>query len=207
MKLKLFLIRGILLIKMRVLLLFLLSYLLGSIPFGVIVSKFFNVDIQKVGSKNIGATNVFRVLGPLPGSFVFLADLLKGYLSCFIMSYYYPNNYWFIVIAALLVLIGHSHSIFLEGKGGKGAATGLGVLFFISYKITILVIFSFLIIVLLTRYVSVATSIMVILIPILFLWTRQPFPYLMISLSAGFFILFKHIPNFKRLQKGEENKI
>ena len=184
-----------------------LAYLLGAIPFGIIVARVCGVDILSKGSGNSGATNVFRALGPFPGALVFFADMLKGFLACTIASSLSGGNPLLIAGAALLAILGHNYSIYIKGKGGKGAATGVGVLLFISWPITICLILLVVIVVWLTRYVSLATLIISLLTPLVFIVTQQPTPYVGLSLLVCFFIWLKHIPNVKRLVNGTENKI
>ncbi|MCM8762454.1 MAG: glycerol-3-phosphate acyltransferase [Candidatus Omnitrophica bacterium] len=110
------------------------SYLLGSIPTGVIISKyFFNVDIQKVGSGNIGATNVARTLGKKVGILTLIGDALKGIIPIIIVRLYepYPLNQTLIFFCSLAAFFGHLFPIYLKFKGGKGAATSGGVLLFL----------------------------------------------------------------------------
>jgi glycerol-3-phosphate acyltransferase PlsY len=105
--------------------LLLASYLLGSLPFGLIVAAFWRVDIRKYGSGNIGATNVLRTLGIVPGSLVFALDLLKGTLAV-ILAANYVTEPLLIVGCGLAAVLGHTFSLFLKFRGGRGAATGLG---------------------------------------------------------------------------------
>jgi glycerol-3-phosphate acyltransferase PlsY len=103
---------------MAILLMLLLAYLFGSIPFGYLIARIWNIDIRKYGSGNIGATNVIRVLGPLPGSLVLLLDLLKGTAAVYLTSIAtsHPD---IIIVGGLLAVLGHMFSIFLKLKGGK----------------------------------------------------------------------------------------
>ena len=184
-----------------------LAYFLGAIPFGIIVARAYGVDILTKGSGNSGATNVFRAVGALPGAIVFFADMFKGFFACIIASSLANGNPWIIAGAALLAILGHNYSIYIKGKGGKGAATGVGVLLFISWQITICLILLVVVIVGITRYVSLATLINATITPLAFILTKQPAPYIGLSLLVCLFIWIKHIPNVKRLIKGTENKI
>jgi glycerol-3-phosphate acyltransferase PlsY len=129
-----------------------LSYLLGSIPFGVIVAKFCKVDIQNVGSGNIGATNVLRTLGPVAGGVVFVLDLLKGTLAAVLAIWLLPSPLW-IILASSMSIIGHMFPVFLKFKGGRGSATGLGVLLAIAPDVFLGAFILVVIIIGATRYV------------------------------------------------------
>jgi acyl phosphate:glycerol-3-phosphate acyltransferase len=109
------------------LLLMLAGYLLGAIPFGLLIGKIRNVDIRKHGSGNIGATNALRILGAGPGSLVLILDMLKG-TAAVMIGQAFTADPLIIVLCGLAAVIGHSYPVYLGFKGGKGAATGLGVL-------------------------------------------------------------------------------
>lgn len=188
------------------LLVFIIGYILGSIPFGYLIPKIWNIDIRRFGSGNIGATNVFRTLGPIPGSAVFILDLLKGTLPvCF--AQLITHNPWLIILTGLAAVLGHMFSVFLKFKGGRGAATGLGVLLGIAPDIFIGAAMLAVIIMYLTRYVSVTSMATSVLVAIIFLALKRPLPY---NLAVGFIailIIIRHIPNIKRLVNKTEPKI
>ena len=115
---------------MKIALIIVSCYLLGSIPFGYIVGKLFKkVDIRELGSGNIGATNVFRILGPSLASLVLIGDIGKGIFSIYLVQYFNIDNLLIFTIAGLAVICGHDWSLFLGFKGGKGIATTFGVVF------------------------------------------------------------------------------
>jgi len=183
------------------------AYLLGSIPFGVIIAKLRGVDLQQVGSGNTGATNVFRALGLPAAVFVFFLDGLKGYLACWLLQVFTEGNPWFIAGAAVCVMVGHTYSIFLKGKGGKGAATGVGILLQIAPGIGVIAVILTVTLIFLTRYVSVTSLVIAAVLPILFYTMDKPLAYLVLSVFGGLFVWLKHIPNIKRLLAGTENKV
>ena len=114
---------------------FFISYLLGSIPTGFIFGKFLkNIDLRKIGSGSTGATNVFRNVGKWPALFVFLIDVLKGFISVELAHVLIKDNY-FEVLAGLIAISGHIWPIWLRGKGGKAVATGLGMFLALSLKV------------------------------------------------------------------------
>jgi len=182
------------------------GYFLGAIPFGVIVARLFKVDIQKVGSKNIGATNVFRSIGALPGITVFALDLLKGTAAAYLAVIYLIDP-WLVILAGLLAILGHMFSIFLRFKGGKGSAVGLGVLLAIAPDVFIFSIILVALLIALTRYVSIASIFGSMATTVLMFLFKKPLPYVLVAILATLLILFKHIPNMKRLLKGTEPKL
>lgn len=192
---------------MEYLLVILGSYLVGSIPNGLIIGKtLYNVDLRQFGSKNIGATNAYRTLGLRPALMVFVTDALKGVLGVLIGQYIGETS-----IAQLLggiaAIIGHNWSVFLGFKGGRGVATGLGVIAVISPKVTLIVFVVWAIIVYFTRYVSLASIVAAALVPIT-MWllnARQEFLYF--GIVAALFVIIRHRPNIERLLNGTESKI
>ena len=187
-------------------LLFVGSYLLGSIPFGVLVAKSRGVDIMSVGSGNIGATNVVRVLGKGPGYLVFFLDMLKGLIPALIARWLFPDNqeYWF--FAGMFAVIGHSLSPFLKFKGGKGISTALGMTLGSSPVVALIALGIFLAILLGTGYVSLASIFAVVSttpMSILFrdsLWVTIGFAALSV------FVIYRHKANIIRLRNGTESK-
>ena len=132
-----------------------LSYIFGSIPFGLILTKIFsNLDIRKIGSGNIGATNVFRTGNKYLALLTLILDLLKGYIPVIIVQNLFPE---YIHLSALVAFLGHVFPIWLKFKGGKGVATYLGILFALSYAMAILFIFTWLITTLIFKYASVSS--------------------------------------------------
>lgn len=199
---------------MKLLLVFLASYLLGSIPFGYIIAKKFKgVDIRNHGSGNTGATNVFRVLGSKAGLATAIGDVGKGIVAIIIARVLINQTTWGMteetvnLITAILVIGGHNWPVFLKFNGGKGVATTAGVfLALFPYLFPILVLV-WLPIVFLTKYVSLASMAAGIAIPILMILFNEPLPYLFFGIIAAIFVLYRHRSNIKRLLKGEENKI
>jgi len=140
---------------MDIFLVALLSYLSGSIPFGLILTKIFNnVDIRKIGSGNIGATNVLRTGNKYLALTTLLLDITKGYIPVIITSQYHPE---LIQLSSLLAFLGHLFPIWLKFKGGKGVATYLGILFALSLQLSFLFIFTWLVVSLIFRYSSLSS--------------------------------------------------
>ena len=140
---------------MEIVLVAVFSYFCGSIPFGLILTKTFSgKDIRNVGSGNIGATNVLRTGNKYLALSTLILDILKGYIAVIITKQYFPE---LIQLSALLVFLGHLFPIWLKFKGGKGVATFLGVLFALSYGLTLLFIFTWLTTTLIFKYSSLSS--------------------------------------------------
>ncbi len=188
-------------------LIWLAAYLIGSLPFGFIISRFFiRTDIRAHGSGNIGATNVLRVIGWKAALPVFILDLSKGLASVYLAKLIsgQPEVY---LIAGFLSMIGHSYPVFLKFKGGKAAATGIGVLIALSWQITlILTVFAALIIGA-TRYVSLASISAACMVPLLFWLLGFDFPYIVFGLVTAVLVCIRHLENIKRLLNGTESKL
>tara|TARA_B100001123_G_C14930709_1_gene875614 strand:- start:190 stop:804 length:615 start_codon:yes stop_codon:yes gene_type:complete len=139
----------------EIILLVILSYLCGSIPFGLILTKIFNKkDIRKIGSGNIGATNVLRTGNKLLALTTLLFDILKGFLPVLISKQYFPE---FIYLCSLFAFFGHIFPIWLKFRGGKGVATFLGILFGLSYSLAFLFIFTWIVVFLIFKFSSVSS--------------------------------------------------
>ena len=195
-------------------LIILISYLLGSIPFGYILVKLkLNKDIRTLGSGNIGATNVARVLDSrFYGRFVLLLDLLKGLLSVFIAGLFSNGNSLIIVLAGLFAILGHMFPIYIGFKGGKGVATGIGVFLGVSffYHNFFLVILAGLILWLImykiTGFVSIASIVMASVVCIGSIFFINSFAIKAMGVIIAALVIYRHRENVVRLLKGEEKK-
>ena len=185
----------------------LFGYLLGSVPTGLLLTKLFSkIDPRKMGSKNIGATNIFRTAGKGLGILTLVGDLLKGTVPVFIAIQWGESDLW-IAIAGLTAILGHIFPIFLGFKGGKGVATALGIYLVIS---PIAVFIEFLIfagIVWKWRFISLGSITCVTTIPILIAYFRSDSKaYFIISVIIAALVLYRHQTNISRLLQGTENK-
>jgi len=185
----------------------LFGYLLGSVPTGLIFTKLFSkIDPRKTGSKNIGATNIFRTAGKALGILTLVGDLLKGAIPVVIAIQWGESDLW-IAITGLTPFLGHIFPIFLGFKGGKGVATALGVYLVIS---PIAVLIEFLIfagIVWKWRFISLGSIICATTIPILLAFFRSDSQaYFILSVIIAALILYRHQSNISRLLQGTENK-
>lgn len=182
------------------------GYLIGSIPFGLIVARYFKVDIRKYGSGNIGATNVLRTLGPVPGGIVFTLDMLKGTASV-VLPLFFGLDPLIIILCGLAAVLGHSFPLYLGFKGGKGVATSMGVLLGIAPDLCLFTIILFAVIVALTRFVSVGSMLTAITITIAFFLLDKPLAYSLVALLITIIIILRHRPNIRRLLVGTEPRI
>jgi glycerol-3-phosphate acyltransferase PlsY len=185
----------------------LFGYLLGSVPFGLILTKLFSqVDPRKKGSGNIGATNIFRTAGRTLGILTLICDLLKGLLPIWIATQWNLSDYW-IAAAGLSPFLGHLFPIFLGFKGGKGVATALGVYLMISPVAVGIELLLFVILIWRWRFVSLGSICCAMTMPILIAFFRSNSrAYFILSVIIGFLILFRHQSNITRLLQGTENK-
>lgn len=184
----------------------LLSYFLGSIPSGYIIGKiFFKTDIRKLGSGNVGSTNALRNFGKAAGIGTLLCDALKGFLAVFIADKLAGANA--IAVAFIFVVLGHMYSIFLHFKSGKGVATSFGALIYIDLRFVLILAAIFIIIVLTSRIVSLASILASFAAMIVgyFYFGLVPIYYSILLVAA--LIIYKHRTNIQRLIKREESKI
>lgn len=180
------------------------SYLLGSIPFGLILTKFFlKKDLRDIGSGNIGATNVLRTGNRFLGALTLILDIFKAYIAVTI-TYKYYNDY--IYLSALLCFLGHIFPVWLKFKGGKGVAVYLGILFALSIYFGIIFIICWMLILYLTKYSSVSslTSAGIIFLYSIYLKNSFESIFLFIILII---VIYTHKENIVRLKEKTENKI
>lgn len=189
----------------KYILLFIASFILGSIPFGIIIAKAKGVDLKKVGSRNIGATNVLRSLGKWPAALTLLGDVLKGTAAVAIGRYFgvEPVYEGFVGLSAIL---GHNFSIFLGFRGGKGVATSLGVLGIYSPQTALFTFIIWLVVVMFTKYSSLGALVSFGLLPInvlLFDSKEKLFTAILITIL----IFMRHKDNIQRFIKGTERRM
>ena len=188
----------------EIFLVFFLSYISGSIPFGLILTNLFlKKDIRKIGSKNIGATNVLRTGNKFIAILTLLLDVLKGVAPVLVTNYYYPN---LIYLSALMTLIGHIFPIWLKFKGGKGVATYLGIIFVLSINLGLLFCFVWLLIAFITKYSSLS-SVISSLIVFLISLSENIFELNIFLFITFVIILYTHRKNIVKLKNKTEDKI
>ena len=186
------------------------AYLLGSIPFGLILTKLFGSgDVRKSGSGNIGATNVARVAGPVAGVFTLVLDAAKGAAAVWLSGRFTNESATWMVIAGLVALIGHCFPVWLGFRGGKGVATAAGVFLVLCPLALLASVVLFVLVVVFWRYVSLGSIAAAAAMPMLiyFLWAPRHAPPLVVTfgaLAAAILIVYKHDANIQRLVEGVE---
>jgi len=184
----------------------LLAYLVGSIPFGLILSKLFaKRDIRSAGSGNIGATNVMRVLGKKLGVLTLMFDILKGAIFVILAEVVTHSEIW-ASLAGLAAFLGHLYPIYLKFRGGKGVATSVGIFLFLAPYALLVDIVIFLLVVYQTRYVSLGSIIAAALLPVILLVFSYSYVYVILAVIMGGFIILRHRDNIQRLKQGRETK-
>nr|WP_031516269.1 glycerol-3-phosphate 1-O-acyltransferase PlsY [Desulfofalx alkaliphila] len=185
---------------------FLVGYLLGSIPFGYLLARLWKgIDIRSYGSGNIGATNVWRTLGTVPGLIVLLLDMAKGAAAVLLATSFLDGTFS-VLAAAVGALLGHGYPVFLKFKGGKIIATGAGIVFALSPLSGIIGLILFIGSIAITRYVSVGSMMAAISVPLSFYWLDLELPFVVFGLLAAVFAIYKHRSNIKRIINGTEFK-
>lgn len=196
----------------QILMLAAVAYLLGSLPFGLILTKLLGGrDIRKSGSGNIGATNVARVVGPAAGILTLLLDAAKGALAVWLAAHFTDHNATAITLAGVVALLGHCFPVWLKFKGGKGVATALGVFLMLAPLAALSALIFFVIVVLAWRFVSLGSISAAAAIPLLvyLLWAPGHAPPLVVifgTLFAAALVIVKHDANLQRLVDGTEPK-
>lgn len=184
-----------------------ISYLVGAIPFGLVIGKIAGKDVRLEGSKNIGATNVSRVLGKKLGFLTLVCDSLKGFLPMLVASYFLPDTdskELIVCLSGLMGVLGHMFPVYLGFKGGKGVATGLGIFLFLSAPAIGISLVVFVASVFFSGFVSVGSLLASALMP-LWLYVLGSSPTTIITAACVALLIWgKHHANISRLLKGEE---
>lgn len=197
---------------LKVLIFVIISYLLGSLPNGLYVANLKGIDIRNEGSKNTGATNVFRVMGAKFGILVLILDALKGFIPLFIAEKFGVTGNSLVLIG-ITAVIGHTFSPFLNFKGGKGVATSLGIFLYLAPIPMLITLLMFFVVVGITKYVSLGSVLASVMLPLLILIMpvnknlgNNKEVIFIISALLGSYIIYKHRANIQRLKNGTENK-
>jgi len=186
------------------------AYLLGTIPFGLLIGKVFGgADVRKAGSGNIGATNVARVAGPVAGIFTLALDAAKGAAAVWLAARFANDSATWMVIAGLAALVGHCFPLWLGFRGGKGVATAAGVFLVLCPRALLGSLTLFILVVVFSRYVSLGSIAAAAAIPLLvyFFWAPHHAPPLTVTfgaLAAALLVVYKHDANMQRLVEGRE---
>ncbi len=185
------------------------AYLLGSIPFGIVVARLFDrsVDLRNVGSGNIGATNVARAVGKAAGLLTILLDAGKAVLAMALASVFLKDRpeLW-LSLVALAAFLGHLFPVYLKFRGGKGVATALGIVVFLSPAAAALLVALFALVVFFTRYVSLGSLGAALALPPLMAFLTGSRPYVALSLAMALLVFLAHRENIRRLASGRERR-
>ena len=193
----------------------LISYLIGSFPTAYLFGKWYKgIDIRQHGSGNMGATNVFRVLGKIQGMIVLILDIIKGIIPPTIVADTLGLDQIIVrVFLGLVAVCGHNWTIFLGFKGGKGIATSLGVLVGLTIEIPglrpvlLVCVGTWIVLFLISGYVSLSSIIAAIILPLAMVGTNQPFEMVMLGVIFCIFVVLRHKTNIQRLLSGKESRV
>jgi len=201
---------------MKEIIIIILAYLIGSIPTALIVSRsFFNIDIREYGSGNMGATNTFRVLGAKYGTIVMVGDMLKGMLAVSLynlLPYYLSNELErtnLMLGLGIAAVVGHIYPVWAQFKGGKGVATLFGMVLAIQPVVAVNCVGVFLVVLFLTRYVSLSSILAGVALPICVLWiyNEKELFYRVFAVAVAGLVILTHQKNISRLLKGNEGRM
>lgn len=196
-----------------------IAYLIGSVNFSVILSKkMAGFDVREKGSGNAGTTNMLRSVGKKAAALTLICDILKGIVAILIAmfigwAFKVENQSLLVQIAGIAVVIGHTFPIFFGFKGGKGVATSLGILVMSNWQIGLICLVFGIVLIILTRMVSLGSCAAAVLFPVLTLFITENYivskgtGYLIYSIILAVIILYNHKSNIKRILEGKENKI
>lgn len=191
---------------LTIILILIIAYLLGSIPFSLLIPRFFSgIDIRKHGSGNVGATNVLRTVGKKEAVMALAGDVLKGVIPVSIALFTLEDTW--IAAAAVAVVLGHVFPVFTGFKGGKGVATTLGALVVIVPQGIAVTIAIWILTLSIFRYVSLASMTAAFALPLICVGLKTPFPFTAAATINAVIILSKHFSNLKRLLSGTESKV
>lgn len=184
------------------------GYLLGSIPTGYIIGKIVkNIDIREHGSKNLGATNVFRCVGKTAGIITLVIDFLKSFIPVLLTKIFVVSLPGLALWVGIFAIAGHTWPVFLKFKGGKGVATSAGLFFALAPIATLISVILFVFVVYFTRYVSLGSIAAAVTLPIALFFTNHSSDIIILTAIVSGLIIYRHRVNIQRLVHGVENKI
>ena len=193
--------------NLAVIAMFVSGYLLGSVPFGIIIGRtLYGIDPRTVGSGNIGTANSMRAFGRTGAVLVLLGDALKGAIPTYVALRLFDDP-WITAGVGLATVVGHNWSMFLRFKGGKGVATTLGVVIVLSLLAAVAFGAVWLATAAITRYSSLASMLGSAAVPLMMYARGDPLPYVWYGIIALALVLWRHEPNIRRLVAGDELKI
>ncbi|MBS3899010.1 MAG: glycerol-3-phosphate 1-O-acyltransferase PlsY [Dethiobacter sp.] len=183
------------------------SYLIGSLSFGYMAGKLLRgIDIRQYGSGNTGSTNIQRTLGTVPAIIVLLLDVGKG-LAAVLLARALTDAPGVEMLAGVLSVLGHNWPLFHRFKGGRGVATSIGVLIGLAWQVLLIALTIGIIIIAVTRYVSLGSIIGILLVPMLMIGFSLPLPHILFGIVLAIFVVLRHRQNISRLLAGTENKL
>lgn len=184
------------------------AYILGSVPFGLLFGRAgAGVDVRRIGSGNIGATNVLRAAGKLWAGLTLVADVLKGATPAYLALILWPETSLIAALAGLTAFLGHCFPVFLGFRGGKGVATALGVFLVLAPTALAAAVGVFVIVVYLTKMVSIGSLLGVAAVPPMLAWLDKPNGVLGVGIAIAVIIFWRHGTNIGRILRGEEKKL
>ena len=190
----------------KIVILITFAFLLGSVPVGAVIAKFKSIDLRKVGSGNIGATNVLRAMGRGPAIITLIGDILKGTISL-VIARHFLHNLTMEGIVGLAAVLGHNFSVFLRFRGGKGVATSIGVLLAYAPKAAVVTILIWLAVVFVTKYSSLGAIVSFGFLPLSVYILAHSTEKLVVSVLMATLLIVRHSANIGRLIRGTESKI
>ena len=181
-------------------------YLIAAIPTGVVLTRLMGLDdVRSKGSGNIGATNVYRVAGKLPGILTLCGDILKGFLPLLMVRLVLAPSAAQLGLAGVVAIVGHCYPVYLRFRGGKGVATALGIFLVLDPLAVLGGCLAFLVAVALTRYISLGSVLAAAAVPLLTLLLGRPLPLVFSACAIGSLIIWRHRDNLRRLLGGTES--
>ncbi len=188
-------------------LLLVLGYIIGSIPFSYLFTRFLtNKDIRTQGSGNVGATNAYRTSGWLTGLLSLLGDMLKGIIGAWIVIHLAGDYRYAVAFVGFGIIIGHCYPVLLKFRGGKGVASAAGYIFMLMPNLIIPLVVIFLSVVFFSRYVSLGSIAGAFFLPFLIYYSHRPWEYLATFIVLSILVIFRHKENIVRLRAGTESK-
>ncbi len=182
------------------------GYFLGTIPSGFLVAKLHGVNIQQVGSGNIGATNVLRALGVVPAVVVVILDPLKGALAT-LFPILLGLDPWAVALTGLTVVLGNNFNVLLHFRGGKGIATSIGVFLVLAPLVTLFSMALGIFTILVSRYVSLGSLVGMVALPLFLIVSGTELPYLLLGIALAALAIVRHRANIRRLLGGKESRL
>lgn len=191
---------------MTEIILVILAFFLGSVPTGELIARVKGIDLRRVGSGNIGTTNVLRAAGRLPAVMTLLGDVMKGSVSV-LAAFHFGDGPVLAGVVGLASILGHDFSIFLRFRGGKGVATSLGVLLIYAPSVALFTVAVWLVVAAVTKYSSLAALVSFVLLPLSMYLLDPDRNKVMIAVAMTVLLILKHAANIQRLLRGTESKI